>query len=82
MIGFEFIQIDVVDVLALVRVETYDFILELGDLEQPLGDEVGGCVGWGTYQNARDLLQILHPVGYDGSDYKGLSTPWWTLDDR
>ena len=44
MIGLEFIQINVEDVFSLVRIEAYNLILEHGDLEKPLGDEVGGSV--------------------------------------
>jgi hypothetical protein len=56
VVGFESIQVDIKDVLALVWVEADDFVLEKGNLEESLRDEVSCRVRRGADQNARDLL--------------------------
>ena len=44
VVGLESIQVDVKDVLAFVWVEADDFVLDKGDLVQPLRNEVSGRV--------------------------------------
>ena len=56
VVGLNPIHIDIKDVLALVWVEADDFVLEKGNLEESLRDEVSCRVRRGADQNARDLL--------------------------
>ena len=82
VVGLELIHVDVKDVLALVWIEANDLVLDQGDLEEPLRNEVGGRVRGRADQNARYFLEIFHPVCYDGCDNESLSAAWRALDDR
>ena len=81
VVGLELFNINVKDVLSLVRVKSNNLVLKLRDLVESLRYEVGCSVRGSTHQYARVFIHVLHPVGYNCGDYQCFTTAWWALDN-